>query len=79
MKGSVRVMSSDKVVKPRRASLMLGMEGVKRVAHEAGAFSCTISGPQPIMVAVNDNEEKGRELLRWLLENIVVAKWWGTG
>jgi len=56
-------MSFNKVVEPRRAPLISGMEAAKRVALEAGAFCCTISGAHPIAVDVNDNEEKGRELL----------------
>ena len=63
MEGLVRAMSFNKVVEPRRAPLISGMEAAKRVALEAGAFCCTISGAHPIAVDVNDNEEKGRELL----------------
>jgi len=58
-----------------RASLIPRTEAVKRVTLEAGAFRCTISRPRPIAVVVNNNGEKGRELLRWLPEDIAVAKW----
>ena len=82
MEGLIRAMSSDKEVKPKRASSIHGIEAVKRVALEASAFGCIVSGPQPIAVAVNDNE-KGRELLQWLLEDMAVVsdedQWWVAG
>jgi len=75
LEGLVRTMSSDKAVKPKRASLTPAMEAVKRVALEADTFGYIISGSRPIVVVLNNNKEKGREPLRWLLEDSVVAKW----
>ncbi|MCL7030533.1 hypothetical protein MKW94_006579, partial [Papaver nudicaule] len=40
-------LSSDMIVEPNRAQLIPGMAGVKKVAIEAGAFGCTISGAGP--------------------------------
>ena len=68
VEGLGRAMSSDKVVEPRRAPLIPGMEAVKRVAVEAGAFGCTISGAGPTAVAVTDSEEKGREIGETMVE-----------
>ncbi|OVA00645.1 Homoserine kinase [Macleaya cordata] len=66
LQGDLRVLgkalSSDKIVEPRRAPLIPGMEGVKKAAIEAGAFGCTISGAGPTAVAVTDNEERGKEI-----------------
>lgn len=63
-----KALSSDKIVEPRRAPLIPGMEGVKKAAMEAGAFGCTISGAGPTAVAVTDNEEKGREIGQRMVE-----------
>nr|XP_043637868.1 homoserine kinase-like [Erigeron canadensis] len=60
--GLGKALSSDKIVEPRRAPLIPGMDGVKKAALEAGAFGCTISGAGPTAVAVTDDEEKGREI-----------------
>ncbi|KAH7518242.1 homoserine kinase [Ziziphus jujuba] len=57
-----KALSSDKVVEPRRAPLIPGMEAVKKAAIEAGAFGCTISGAGPTAVAVIDDEKKGAEI-----------------
>ncbi|KAI8026052.1 Homoserine kinase [Camellia lanceoleosa] len=61
-KGLGKALSSDRIVEPRRAPLIPGMEGVKKAAMEAGAFGCTISGAGPTLVAVTDDEEMGREI-----------------
>ncbi|KAH7574763.1 hypothetical protein ACOSP7_005980 [Xanthoceras sorbifolium] len=58
--GLGRALSSDKIVEPKRAPLIPGMEAVKKAAIQAGAFGCTISGAGPTAVAVIDNEERGR-------------------
>ncbi|OMO99003.1 Homoserine kinase [Corchorus capsularis] len=63
-----KAMSSDRIVEPRRAPLIPGMEGVKKAAIEAGAFGCTISGAGPTAVAVIDNEEKGKEIGQKMVE-----------
>ncbi|KAG5556104.1 hypothetical protein RHGRI_006657 [Rhododendron griersonianum] len=55
-------LSSDRIVEPKRAPLIPGMEAVKKAAIEAGAFGCTISGSGPTAVAVVDSEERGREI-----------------
>ncbi|KAJ7978708.1 homoserine kinase [Quillaja saponaria] len=60
--GLGKALSSDKIVEPRRAPLIPGMEGVKKAAMEAGAFGCTISGAGPTAVAVTDNEDRGKEI-----------------
>ncbi|KAH0869436.1 hypothetical protein HID58_076458, partial [Brassica napus] len=57
-----RLLSSDKVVEPSRAPLILGMETVKKAALEAGAFGCTITGAGPTAVAVIDAAQKGEEI-----------------
>ncbi|KAM7258495.1 hypothetical protein ACFE04_014236 [Oxalis oulophora] len=57
-----KALSNDKIVEPKRAPLIPGMEGVKKAAIEAGAYGCTISGAGPTAVAVTDNKEKGREI-----------------
>ncbi|KAL7237190.1 hypothetical protein ACSBR1_020288 [Camellia fascicularis] len=62
IKGLGKALSSDRIVEPRRAPLIPGMEGVKKAAMEAGAFGCTISGAGPTLVAVTDDEEMGREI-----------------
>lgn len=66
--GLGKALSSDKIVEPRRAPLIPGMEGVKRAAIEAGAFGCTISGAGPTAVAVIDNEERGYEIGKHMVE-----------
>ncbi|PIA41600.1 hypothetical protein AQUCO_02200207v1 [Aquilegia coerulea] len=63
-----KAMSSDKIVEPARAPLIPGMQGVKRAALEAGAFGCTISGAGPTVVAVIDDEEKGKEIGSTMVE-----------
>ncbi|WOG87838.1 hypothetical protein DCAR_0207070 [Daucus carota subsp. sativus] len=60
LRGMGSALSSDKIVEPKRAPLIPGMEDVKKAALKAGAFGCTISGAGPTVVAVTDDEEKGR-------------------
>ncbi|WCJ38936.1 homoserine kinase [Euphorbia peplus] len=62
LKGLGKALSNDKIVEPKRAPLIPGMEGVKKAALAAGAFGCTISGAGPTAVAIIDNEEKGMEI-----------------
>ncbi|KAL6978723.1 homoserine kinase [Sarracenia purpurea var. burkii] len=62
LKGLGTALSSDKIVEPRRAPLIPGMDAVKKAAIEAGAFGCTISGAGPTAVAITDDEERGREI-----------------
>lgn len=66
--GLGKALSSDKIVEPRRAPLIPGMEAVKKAAIEAGAFGCTISGAGPTAVAVTDDEEKGRRIGEKMVE-----------
>ncbi|KAH6764959.1 homoserine kinase [Perilla frutescens var. hirtella] len=66
--GLGKALSSDKIVEPRRAPLIPGMEAVKKAAIEAGAFGCTISGAGPTAVAVTDSEERGREIGERMVE-----------
>jgi homoserine kinase len=54
-----KALSSDKIVEPKRAPLIPGMDAVKKAAIEAGAFGCTISGAGPTAVAITDDEQKG--------------------
>ncbi|KAL1215655.1 Homoserine kinase [Cardamine amara subsp. amara] len=66
-----KALSSDKVVEPKRAPLIPGMEAVKKAALEAGAFGCTISGAGPTAVidtAVIDTAEKGNEIGEKMVE-----------
>ncbi|XP_010432296.1 PREDICTED: homoserine kinase-like [Camelina sativa] len=63
-----KALSSDKVVEPKRAPLIPGMEAVKKAALEAGAFGCTISGAGPTAVAVIDTVEKGYEIGEKMVE-----------
>ncbi|KAK3021493.1 hypothetical protein RJ639_046404 [Escallonia herrerae] len=60
LEGLGKALSSDKIVEPRRAPLIPGMEAVKKAAIGAGAFGCTISGAGPTAVAITDDEDKGR-------------------
>ncbi|KAK9124877.1 hypothetical protein Scep_013723 [Stephania cephalantha] len=71
VEGLGKALSADRIVEPRRAPLIPGMEGVKRAAIEAGAFGCTISGAGPTAVAVTDEEEKGVRIG----ESMVEAFW----
>ncbi|KVH27466.1 homoserine kinase [Cynara cardunculus var. scolymus] len=66
--GFGKALSADKIVEPRRAPLIPGMDGVKKAALEAGAYGCTISGAGPTAVAVIDDEEKGREIGEKMVE-----------
>ncbi|KAK7851320.1 homoserine kinase, partial [Quercus suber] len=59
--GLGKALSGDRIVEPRQAPLILGMEVVKKVAIEAGAFGCTISGARPTAVAMIDCEERGED------------------
>ncbi|WJX65150.1 homoserine kinase [Trifolium repens] len=54
-----KALSSDKIVEPKRAPLIPGMDAVKKAAIEAGAFGCTISGAGPTAVAITDDEQTG--------------------
>ncbi|XP_028077689.1 homoserine kinase [Camellia sinensis] len=47
------------------------MEAVKKAAMEAGAFGCTISGAGPTVVAVIDDEERGREIGDRMIEAFI--------
>ncbi|KAH0756984.1 hypothetical protein KY290_020477 [Solanum tuberosum] len=67
-RGLGKALSSDKIVEPRRGPLIPGMEGVKKAALKAGAFGCTISGAGPTLVAVTDDEERGREIGERMVE-----------
>ncbi|KAL3512038.1 hypothetical protein ACH5RR_024758 [Cinchona calisaya] len=73
LRGLGKALSSDKIVEPRRAPLIPGMEAVKAVALENGAFGCTISGAGPTIVAVTDDEEKGREIGERMVEAFMKA------
>ncbi|CAA0825514.1 Homoserine kinase [Striga hermonthica] len=66
--GLGKALSSDKIVEPRRAPLIPGMDAVKKAAIEAGAFGCTISGAGPTAVAVTDDEEMGAEIGKRMVE-----------
>lgn len=66
--GLGKALSADKIVEPRRAPLIPGMEAVKKAAIHAGAFGCTISGAGPTAVAVIDNEEKGKEIGEYMVQ-----------
>lgn len=66
--GIGRALSSDKIVEPRRAPLIPGMDAVKRAAVEAGAFGCTISGAGPTAVAVTDCPAKGEAIGNSMVE-----------
>ncbi|XP_076883482.1 homoserine kinase-like isoform X2 [Bidens hawaiensis] len=56
--GLGKALSADKVVEPRRGTLIPGME----------AYGCTISGSGPTVVAVTNDEEKGREIGERMVE-----------
>ncbi|CAK9147555.1 unnamed protein product [Ilex paraguariensis] len=66
--GLGKVLSSNKIVEPRRAALIPGMEGVKKAAMEASALGCTISGAGPTAVAITDDEEKGKVIGERIVE-----------
>ncbi|KAK7299785.1 hypothetical protein RJT34_10612 [Clitoria ternatea] len=66
-----KALSSDKIVEPRRAPLIPGMEAVKRAAIHAGAFGCTISGAGPTAVAVIDNEHAGHAIGKHMVEAFI--------
>ncbi|KAF2298350.1 hypothetical protein GH714_022841 [Hevea brasiliensis] len=66
--GLGQALSSDKIVEPKRAPLIPGMEEVKKAAMRAGAFGCTISGAGPTAVAVIDDEERGKEIGKSMVE-----------
>ncbi|XP_076921893.1 homoserine kinase-like [Bidens hawaiensis] len=71
--GLGKALSSDRIVEPKRAPLIPGMEAVKKAALEAGAFGCTISGAGPTAVAVTDDEDKGREIGEKMVEAFMVG------
>ncbi|KAJ8770308.1 hypothetical protein K2173_013262 [Erythroxylum novogranatense] len=66
--GLGKALSADKIVEPKRAPLIPGMEAVKKAAMEAGAFGCTISGAGPTAVALIDNEERGKHIGERMVE-----------
>ncbi|KDP37528.1 hypothetical protein JCGZ_05967 [Jatropha curcas] len=66
--GLGKALSNDKIVEPKRAPLIPGMEEVKKAAISAGAFGCTISGAGPTAVAVIDDEERGKEIGEKMVE-----------
>ena len=66
--GLGKALSSDKIVEPRRAPLIPGMEAVKRAAIQAGAFGCTISGAGPTAVAVIDDEQTGHLIAKHMID-----------
>ncbi|KAL6209111.1 hypothetical protein ACLB2K_020054 [Fragaria x ananassa] len=68
-----KALSSDKIVEPKRAPLIPGMQAVKKAAIEAGALGCTISGAGPTAVALTDNAEKGKEIGERMHSQM---KWW---
>ncbi|XP_071691737.1 homoserine kinase-like [Rutidosis leptorrhynchoides] len=70
--GLGKALSSDKIVEPKRAPLIPGMDCVKKAALEAGAFGCTISGAGPTAVAITDDEDKGREIGKKMVEAFMV-------
>lgn len=72
VEGLGRALSSDKIVEPRRAPLIPGMEAVKRAAIEGGAFGCTISGAGPTAVAITDDEARGRAIGERMVEAFMV-------
>ncbi|KAL8196793.1 hypothetical protein R6Q57_024447 [Mikania cordata] len=67
-----KALSGDRIVEPRRAPLIPGMDAVKRAALQAGAFGCTISGAGPTAVAVIDDEGKGMEIGEKMVEAFMV-------
>lgn len=77
LQGDVRMLgsalSSDYIVEPKRAPLIPGMADVKKAALEAGAFGCTISGSGPTAVAVVDDEEKGKEIGKMMVEGFLLG------
>jgi len=66
--GLGKALSSDKIVEPRRAPLIPGMEAVKKAALQAGAFGCTISGAGPTAVAVVDDELTGHAVAEHMIQ-----------
>ncbi|XP_071722913.1 homoserine kinase-like [Rutidosis leptorrhynchoides] len=68
VQGLGKALSNDKIVEPKRAPLIPGMEAVKKAAILAGAFGCTISGAGPTAVAITDDEQKGREIGERMVE-----------
>ena len=66
LEGLGKAMSSDKIVEPRRAPLIPGMEGMKKAAIETGAFGCTIREAGSTAVAVTDDVILGKKWLRRL-------------
>ncbi|XP_052187772.1 homoserine kinase [Diospyros lotus] len=68
LEGMGMALSSDKIVEPRRAPLIPGMEAVKKAAIEAGAFGCTISGAGPTAVALTDDENRGMQIGERMVE-----------
>ncbi|PKA59867.1 homoserine kinase [Apostasia shenzhenica] len=77
LQGNVRVLgsalSSDGIVEPKRAPLIPGMVAVKKAAMAAGAFGCTISGSGPTAVAVVDDEGKGEEVGKRMVEAFLMG------
>ena len=61
LKGLGKALSFDRILEPRRAPLIPGMEAIKATAIEAGAFGCTINRAGPTAVAMTDDEERGTD------------------
>lgn len=53
---------ADLLVEPHRAALVRGFASVKRVALEAGALGCSLSGSGPAVFAWCVGEEQGRQI-----------------
>jgi homoserine kinase len=54
----------DRYAEPRRAALIPHFNAVKRAAIDAGAFACTISGSGPTLVAVCDDDDIARGVVK---------------
>lgn len=54
----------DRYAEPRRAALIPHFNAVKRAAIDAGAFACTISGSGPTLVAVCENDDIARDVVK---------------
>lgn len=53
----------DVLAEPRRADLVPGFRAAQKVAMEAGAYGCTLSGSGPSVFAVAESAEHGEEVL----------------
>jgi homoserine kinase len=52
----------DRYAEPKRAPLIPRFYEVKRAAHDAGAFGCSISGSGPTLFAIAENESVARRV-----------------